>query len=137
MIMKTTLGALFFLCTITCYAQDTTLKKVVVLDSTTKFEIEAEFPGGVPGWKKYLNHNLHYPDKAVDNEIQGDVVVLFRIDDQGNTSDYKVVSGPTKGGLREEAIRVIRESGKWVPAIQNGKNVASFRKETISFKMMF
>ena len=129
--MKSIFTALFFLSVIACKAQDTTAKATF-----TKMEIEAEYPGGVPAWKQYLNKNLHYPDDAVKKEISGDVIVQFRIDSSGNTSDFKAISGPKKGGLREEAIRVVKASGKWIPAVQNDKSVASYRKEVISFKMI-
>ncbi|HMH34780.1 MAG TPA: M56/M15 family metallopeptidase, partial [Puia sp.] len=40
-----------------------------------KVEIESDFPGGPRAWAQYLNKNLHYPDEAVNHEIQGNVVV--------------------------------------------------------------
>ena len=46
----------------------------------TKVEIESEFPGGAAAWLRYLNKNLRYPDDAVNNEIQGTVVVQFIVD---------------------------------------------------------
>ena len=104
-------------------------------DSTKKADTDAHFPGDVAGWHKFLAKNLHYPDEAVNNEIHGDVVVEFQIDEQGNVSDIKAISGPKKGGLREEAVRIITVSGKWEPAIKNNIAVKSMRKETISFKM--
>ena len=93
----------------------------------TKVEIESDFPGGSAAWLRYLNKNLRYPDDAVNNEIQGTVVVQFIVDKEGNVSDVKAISGPENGGLREEAVRVIKKSGKWTPAIQNGRQVKSIR----------
>lgn len=135
---KTVLAALLLLATTISRAQDTLQKKSRSSDTLAhleKFIIMSEYPGGDSAWKKYVNHTLHYPDDAVNNMIQGDVVVKFKIDEEGNTSDFQVVSGPKKGGLREEAIRVIRESGKWIPEVMNGKNVASFRSEKLSWKI--
>ncbi|HLZ17910.1 MAG TPA: energy transducer TonB [Cyclobacteriaceae bacterium] len=100
-----------------------------------KVMIESHFPGGTVAWKQFLNKNLHYPYDAISNEVQGDIHVQFQIDSSGNVSDIKALDGPKKGGLREEAIRVVRISGKWVPANQNKVNIASVRTETISFKL--
>ncbi|HXD79113.1 MAG TPA: TonB family protein [Puia sp.] len=101
----------------------------------TKVEIESEFPGGAQAWLRYLNKNLRYPDDAVNNEIQGTVVVQFIVDKEGNVSDVQAISGPDQGGLREEAVRVIKKSGKWTPAVQNGRQVKSYKKQPIVFKL--
>jgi periplasmic protein TonB len=101
----------------------------------TKVEIESEFPGGAGAWLRYLNKNLRYPDDAVNNEIQGTVVVQFIVDKEGNVSDVQPISGPDNGGLREEAVRVIKKSGKWTPAVQNGRQVKSYKKQPIVFKL--
>jgi periplasmic protein TonB len=101
----------------------------------TKVEIESEFPGGSGAWLRYLNKNLRYPDDAVNNEIQGTVIVQFIVDKEGNVSDVTPISGPDNGGLREEAVRVIKKSGKWTPAVQNGRSVKSYKKQPIVFKL--
>ncbi len=97
-------------------------------------EIESDIPGGTAAWFRYLKKNLRYPDEAVNNEIQGTVIVQFIVDKEGNVSDVKAISGP-QGGLREEAVRVIKKSGKWTPAVQNGRKVKSYKKQPIVFKL--
>ena len=87
----------------------------------TKVEIESEYPGGNAAWLRYLNKNFRYPQEAIDNEIQGTVVVQFIVDKEGMVSDVEAVSGPNE--LRDEAVRVIKKSGKWTPAVQNGRQV--------------
>lgn len=101
----------------------------------TKVEIESEYPGGAAAWLRFLNKNLRFPEDAINNEIQGTIVVQFIVDRDGNVSDVETVSGPETGGLRQEAIRVIKQSGKWKPAIQNGRQVKSYKKQPIVFKL--
>lgn len=101
----------------------------------TKVEIESEYPGGASAWQRYLNKNFRYPQDAIDNEITGIVVVQFIVDKEGNVSDVEAISGPSNGGLRDEAIRVIKKSGKWTPAVQNGRQVKSYKKQPIVFKL--
>src|SRR4051812_6127762 len=55
----------------------------------TKVEIESEYPGGAAAWQRYLNRNLRYPQEAIDNEVQGPVVVQFIVDKEGNVSDVE------------------------------------------------
>jgi len=98
-------------------------------------EIDASYPGGLPAWARFLHKNLNYPQDAMDEGIQGSVTVQFIVDKEGNVSDVQVVSGPKEGGLAEEAIRVIKKSGKWVPAIQNGRNVKSYKRQPVIFQL--
>ncbi len=99
----------------------------------TKVEIESEYPGGASAWQRYLNKSLRYPQEAIDAEIQGTVVVQFIVDKGGNVSDVEAISGPKE--LREEAVRVIKKSGSWTPAVQNGRQVKSYKKQPIVFRL--
>ena len=102
----------------------------------TKVEIESLFTGGEAAWGRFLHKNLNFPEDAVTNEIQGTVVVKFVVDQDGNVSDVQAESGPTDGGLRDEAIRVIKKSsGLWTSAIQNGRQVKSYKRQPIQFKL--
>ena len=99
----------------------------------TKVEIESSYPGGAAAWQRYLIKTLRYPQEAQDNEIQGPVVVQFIVDKAGQVSDVEAVSGPAE--LRGEAVRVIQKSGKWTPAVQNGRQVKSYKKQPIVFRL--
>lgn len=99
----------------------------------TKVEIESDYPGGIAAWQRYLTKNLQYPEEAQNNEVQGQVVVKFIVDKEGKVSDVEAISGPAE--LREEAVRVIRKSGLWTPAIQNGRKVKSYKSQPINFRL--
>jgi len=99
----------------------------------TKVEIESEYPGGAPAWQRYLHKNFNYPEDAVNNDIQGTVMVRFIVDKEGNVSEVEALSGPNE--LKDEAVRVIKKSGKWIPAIQNGRQVKSYKSQSILFKL--
>jgi TonB family protein len=118
-------------------AQDTLRKLKETMDSATlsKVEIESHYPGGDAGWHMYLIKNMRYPPEAISDQIGGTVVVRFTINEDGKVSDIYAESGPHRGGLKTEAIRVIKESGKWIPAIQNGHYVKSFKRVPIVFQI--
>lgn len=99
----------------------------------TKVEIESQYPGGAAAWQRYLIKTLRYPQEAQDNEIQGAVVVQFIVDKEGTVSSVEAISGPQE--LRGEAVRVIQKSGKWTPAVQNGRQVKSYKKQPIVFRL--
>ena len=102
-------------------------------DPLVKVEIESEYPGGGAAWQRFLKKNLNYPQVAIDNEVQGFVMVQFIVDKEGNVSEVQAVSGPDD--LRAEAVRVIKKSGKWTPAIQNGRQVKSYKRQSIGFRL--
>ena len=98
-----------------------------------KVEVQAVFPGGQDAWTQYLMKNLNYPQAAEKKEIQGDVVVEFTVNIDGRLSGVHAISGPDP--LRAESVRVIKESGKWTPAMDKGKKVASYKKQPINYRL--
>ena len=108
----------------------------IITDSSAplkKVEVEADYPGDAEGWKAYLFKNLKYPEAAVSNEVQGEVIVEFVVNTDGSLTDVHAISGPKE--LRAESVRVVKESGYWVPAMDKGMKVASYKKQPIVYKL--
>jgi len=90
-------------------------------------QIESSYPGGVESWKRFLIKNFRA------DEVSGTVIVKFIVDKEGNVSDVEAISGPDE--LKAEAVRVIKKSGKWTPAIQNGRKVNSYKRQPIVVRL--
>ena len=103
------------------------------LSKTYDDEKESEFPGGIRAWYSYLGKSLKYPDRAVSGNVQVQVIVRFEVDTIGNVIN-PFISGSVEYSLDEEAIRVIKDSGKWVPSFQNGHNVKAYKSQPLNFK---
>ena len=56
------------------------------------FMRNAEYPGGVPQFLRFLNKTLRYPDSAVVHEIQGTVITQFIVTKEGK--DIRAASHP-------------------------------------------
>ncbi len=97
-------------------------------------EIESEFPGGSKGWARYLNKNLKYPERAINSSIEGVVRVGFIVDENGKIIEPRIFRS-VEFSLDEEALRMIKESPGWTPAIQKGKKVKSYKMQPIVFKL--
>jgi hypothetical protein len=90
-------------------------------------QIESEFPGGVSGWIKYLqahldvdlgNNTIIIPKGQKNARVS--VMVSFTVDKEGNISEVTVDNEkdvPEK--LAKEAIRVVKDGTKWIPAGQS------------------
>src|SRR5690606_16727733 len=94
---------------------------------------QAKFDGD---WRKFLERNLN-PQVAINNNAPPGiytVMIQFVVDTDGSISEIKVLNDPGYG-LGEEAIRVIKKSRKWQPAIQDGRPAKAYRKQPITFQI--
>lgn len=104
--------------------------------SFSKVDQEAEFTGGSSAFLQYLNNNLKYPDTALHNGVEGTVLIQFIIEKDGSIADVKVLEGEDLGyGLADEAVKVISNMPKWIPARQGDRNVRSYKKQPITFRL--
>ncbi len=99
----------------------------------TKVEVESEYPGGQQGWYDYLVKNLKYPVEAVKKDIQGTVVVKFLVRKDGTLGEFEATSGPDE--LKAASVQAIANSGKWLPAKNNGVTVDSYKEQPIDYKL--
>ena len=100
----------------------------------TKVEVDAAFPGGDAAWSNFLQKNLNadVPVENGANEGKYTVVVKFVVSRDGSLSDISCETDPGHG-MCAEAIRVIKKTKNWTPAIQNGRNVNAYRRQPITF----
>jgi hypothetical protein len=101
-----------------------------------KVEIEATFPGGNTGWRKFLELNLR-SDIPVNKGAPAGIYTVwiqFVVDKHGVISDIKPLTS-WGFGMEEEVVRVIRKAPNWEPAIQNGKPVKAYRKQPVAFQI--
>jgi protein TonB len=137
--MKTLLCAIaLFACLYTSSAQtDSTKKRTYTVSQTDttyiKPEVESSFPDGLHGWQNFLNRTLRYPSNAMQQNIQGTVVLQFIVCTDGTVCDIEAISGPEE--LRASAIAALKTTPRWVPAMQDGKNVRSYKKQPIVYKL--
>jgi len=99
-----------------------------------KDEKESDYPGGLKGWQHYLLKNLKYPERAMNGNIQGMVDVRFMVDKVGNVIN-PYISWSIEYSLDQEALRIIKGSGQWEPAFQNGHNVKSYKMQPLNFRL--
>ncbi len=84
--------------------------------------------------ERWVHHYLRYPPKAIENGIQGRVIVEFIVESNGEISNLKVTKSVDEL-LDEEALRVIKVSPKWKPAIVNGTPVRVKISVPVEFKL--
>lgn len=106
-------------------------------DEGTVFQVVEqmpEFPGGMEALMKYLSKNIKYPSIALDNGIQGRVLVSFTVNKDGSIVDPEIMKS-VDPSLDKEAIRVISTMPKWNPGKQRGKAVRVKYTVPVAFRI--
>lgn len=80
------------------------------------------FPGGDAKMLSFLYNEIRYPSLALENKIQGLVVIQFVVDENGKITNPLVVRG-IGSGCDEEALRVVKAMPSWKPGKQRGRPV--------------
>jgi TonB family protein len=84
----------------------------------------------------YFGKNMHYPEAARENNIDGRVNVQFVVSEDGSISDVKIVGNKRLGaGLEEEAMRLVSGMPRWSPGKQNGRPVKVYFTQPITFRL--
>ena len=88
--------------------------------------------GGRGAFKQYLETNMHYPEQALANEVEGKVTIQFTVESSGRVTDFKVLKG-LGYGCDEEVIRLIKNGPKWQPSKRADEPV----KDNVKVRMKF
>ena len=92
------------------------------------------FPGGDAALMKYLQENVHYPTIALENDVQGRVVVGFVVEKDGSITDVTVIKSQDPS-LDREAARVVKSMPRWIPGKQNGSAVRVKYQVPVTFRL--
>jgi protein TonB len=97
-------------------------------------EIESGFPGGLKAWQRFIVANFSYPKESFKSEAQGTVYVQFIVEKDGSVSGVDI-NKSTEYYVDQEAMRIMRASPKWTPAVQFGKPVRSYKRQPVTFTL--
>ena len=89
---------------------------------TMEIQQNPEFRGGESAKMRFLADNLRYPPSALENGVQGRVVVEFLVNETGEITNARVVES-IYPSLDREAVRVINAMPNWVPGEHDGNAV--------------
>lgn len=93
-----------------------------------------QFPGGDAELMKFLSNNIKYPTMAMENNIQGRVVVQFVVTKTGAIGEVKVIRSVDRD-LDREAIRVCKSLPNFIPGKMNGQAVNVWYTLPVNFKL--
>lgn len=91
-----------------------------------------EFAGG--NIQQYLALNIHYPQQALDNRIEGRVLVRFIVNKDGKAIHPEILRS-VHSSLDSEALFQIEHMPLWKPGEHNGQKVATAITMYIPFSL--
>jgi TonB family protein len=78
---------------------------------------------------------MKYPEEALEEKTEGNVLVRIQINMNGRVKVIKVLKGLSQE-CDKEAVRLMRlTSRKWTPASENGKSVTSTKTIVVQFNI--
>jgi TonB family protein len=90
--------------------------------------------GGFNTFRNYIQENLRETHAIKPAGLFKKAFVQFTVDKEGNVRNPRILEGMGLGpGFDEEAIRLIVNGPKWVPARKNGRPVEASMMEAIIF----
>ncbi len=94
---------------------------------------KSTYPGGKEALKKLIKENLKYPKEAIENKIEGNVLLKYKVNSLGKVFDVNILKG-IGYGCDEEAIRLITQL-KYPKQLNRKLKVTTNKKITIKFKL--
>jgi protein TonB len=105
-------------------------------DIKGNFEVDSlpEFEGGLSALYRFVASKLKYPDRALEDAVQGTVFVKFVVDEKGKVGNLSLLNN-LGYGLDDEAQRVVAMIPNFKkPAKMNGQAVKVYYQLPIKFK---
>jgi len=97
------------------------------------------FPGGIKEFVRCIYDNVRYPEEALENGIEGRIIAEISLDENGNTTDVKLVRA-LEPILDKETVNTLKRSRcgqiKWISAERDGKKVPAVIMVEIRFRLL-
>lgn len=94
--------------------------------------------GGLAEFRTWVQQNVRYPQIALENGVQGNVIIKFVVGPDGKMGNYEVLQSPDRT-LSEATIAVLEEANElrngWRPGKQRGRPVRVSFTLPVSFRI--
>ena len=97
-------------------------------------EVMPSYPGDMAECYMFVARQMHYPEEAEEKDIEGRVLIRFVVEKDGRLTNFEVIESPDPL-LSNEALRVLKQMPKWIPAKNKGKDVRCRYSMPILFRL--
>jgi len=106
----------------------------VIDEDEPKPDKYAMYPNGLKGVYEHISKTTKYPSNAINNNIQGKVLVEYIVEKDGQVKEAKIIEN-VSNELDKEALRVIFALERFYPGFIDGKPVRIAYRQPINFKL--
>lgn len=85
--------------------------------------------------EEFIAENLIYPEQALQERIEGEVIMQFIVEDTGELANIKVVRNEIGGGCGRAALELVKLMPNWNPGRQRGRAVKVQFNLLVEFKL--
>ena len=110
-----------------------TPKEEEVVDNAL-VEVQASYPGGEAALIAFISKTLVYPQIAVEQDLQGTVILRFRVNADGSVGDI-IVKKSLSRECDQAAADVVKKLKRFIPAKQQGHPVPVLFTLPIRFQL--
>lgn len=110
-----------------------TPKEEEVVDNAL-VEVQASYPGGEAALLAFISKTLVYPQIAVEQDLQGTVILRFRVNADGTVGDI-IVKKSLSRECDQAAADVVKKLKRFIPAKQQGHPVPVWFTLPIRFQI--
>lgn len=101
-----------------------------IIDSSIVREVDAiaQFQGGQQGWQNFLERNMDISDAIMEMDstqyveygLRQTAILEFTVCEDGKVCEFEIVNqSKISPAFANEALRVMKKSPKWTPAVKN------------------
>ena len=98
-------------------------------------EVMPSYPGDMAECYMFVARQMHYPEEAEEKGIEGRVLIRFVVEKDGRLTNFEVIETPDPL-LSDEALRVLKQMPKWIPAKNKDKDVRCRYSMPILFRLI-
>ena len=91
-----------------------------------------EFPGGMKKLIAFAKSNMKYPQTAINDNVQGTVLLQFVIDKKGFVTERKIIKG-VRPDLNRTCLAMLSQMPRWKAGRLNGKPIETYERWKIIF----
>jgi protein TonB len=95
---------------------------------------EPKFPGGTTSLVAFAKRKIKYPQSAINDSVQGSVILMFTIDKKGKVVDKEIVKG-VRNDLDSVCLKMLSQMPLWKPARLDNKAIAAYERWKITFAL--
>lgn len=108
-------------------------KEEVVMDNAL-VEVPAAYPGGEMGVLRDVANNLRYPAIAMENGVQGKVILRFKVQADGSIGTVSIVRSLSRE-CDKAAMECVKKLKRFTPARQQGHAVPVWFTLPVNFRL--